>query len=153
VFTIKYQIIIWYIKHAGGFGVGSLRDKNKALLFKWLWRFGLDESSMWNNVIKSIHNTNCSKLLLQAPIPGAGTIWTHIVNHCVKDNRLQDIVNKQSLVLIGNGKKTMFWLDFRINNHCLAEHFHNLFHLSNDKEASIDKMRMWEGYEWIWVFS
>ena len=108
---------------------------------------------MWNNMIKSIHNTNCSKLLLQAPISGAGTIWTRIVNHCVKDNRLQDIVNKQSLVLIGNGKKTMFWLDFWINNRCLAEHFPNLFHLSNDKKASIDKMGMWEGYEWIWVFS
>ena len=108
---------------------------------------------MWNNMIKSIHNTNCSKLLLQTPISGAGTIWTRIVNHCVKDNRLQDIVNKQSLVLIGNGKKTMFWLDFWINNRCLAEHFPNLFHLSNDKEASIDKMGMWEGYEWIWVFS
>jgi hypothetical protein len=62
-------------------------------------------------------------------------------------------VNEQSLVLIGNGKKTMFWLDFWINNRCLAEHFPNLFHLSNDKKASIDKMGMWEGYEWIWVFS
>jgi len=104
VFTIKYQIIIWYIKHAGGLGVGSLRDKNKALLFKWLWR-------LWKDVIKSIHNTNYSKLLLQAPIR-AGTIWTRNVNHCVKDNRLQDIVNERSLVIIGNGKKTMFWLDF-----------------------------------------
>jgi hypothetical protein len=29
----------------------------------------------------------------------------------------------------------------------------NLFHLSNDKDTSIDKMGMWEGYEWIWFFS
>jgi hypothetical protein len=108
---------------------------------------------MWKDVIKSIHNTNYSKLLLQAPIPGAATTWTQIVNHCVKDNRMQDIMNEQSLVLIGNGKKTMFWLDCWINNSCLAEHFPNLFQLSNEKEASIDKMGMWEGYEWIWVFS
>jgi len=82
-------------KHAGGIGVGSVRDENKALLFKWLWRFGLEEPRMWKDVIKSIHNTNCFKLLLQAPIPGVGTTWTRIVNHCVKDNRLQDIVNGQ----------------------------------------------------------
>ena len=136
-----------------GLGVGSLRDKNKALLFKWLWRFRLEESSMWKDVIKNIHNTNCSKLLLQAHIPRAATTWTRIVNHYVKDNRPQDIVNEQSLVLIGNGIKTMFWIDCWINNHCLVEHFPNLFQLSNDKEANIAKMGMWEGYEWIWVFS
>jgi len=140
-------------KHAGGLGIGSLRDKNTTLLFKLLWRFGLEESSMWKDVIKSIHNTNCSKLLLQAPIPGAATTWSWIVNHCVRNNKLQDIVNEQSLVLIGNGKKTMFWLDCWLNNHCLAEHFPTLFQLSNDKVVSIAKMGMWEGYEWIWFFS
>jgi len=38
-------------KSAGGLRIGSLRDKNKALLFKWLWRFGLEKSSMWKDVI------------------------------------------------------------------------------------------------------
>ncbi|XP_073266626.1 uncharacterized protein [Populus alba] len=94
-------------KHAGGLGIGSLKDKNTALLFKWLWRFGLEESSLWKD----------------------------------------DIVNEQSLVLIGNGKKTMFWLDCWLNNHCLAEHFPTLFQLSNDKAASIAKMGMWEGLQ------
>lgn len=108
---------------------------------------------MWKDVIKSIHNTNCSKLLLQAPIPGDATTWSRIVNHCVRNNKLQDIVNEQSLVLIVNGKKTKFWLDCWLNNHCLAEHFPTLFQLSNDKAASIAKMGMWEGYEWIWFFS
>ena len=140
-------------KHAGGLGIGFLRDKNTTLLFKWLWRFGLEESSMWKDVIKSIHNTNCSKLLQQNPITGAATTWSWIVNHCVRNNKLQDIMNEQSLVLIGNGKQNMFWLDCWLNNHCLAEHFPNLFQLSNDKAASIDKMGMWEGYEWIWALS
>lgn len=63
---------------------------------------------MWKGVIKSIYNTNCSNLLLQAPIPGTATTWSRIVNHCVRNNKLQDIVNEQSLVLIGNGKKTLF---------------------------------------------
>jgi hypothetical protein len=62
-------------------------------------------------------------------------------------------VTQQFVVLIGNGKKTVFWLDTWIDNYCLVEHFPNLFHLSNDKKANIDKMGMWEGYEWIWLFS
>jgi hypothetical protein len=100
----------------------------------------LEESNIWKDVIKRIHNTNCSKLLLQAPIPGAATTWSQIVNHCVRNNKLQDIVNEQSLILIGNGKKIMFWLDCWLNNHCLAEHFPTFFQLSNDKAASIAKM-------------
>lgn len=31
--------------------------------------------------------------------------------YCVKDNRLQVIVTQQSMVLIRNGKMTVFWLD------------------------------------------
>jgi hypothetical protein len=27
------------------------------------------------------------------------------------------------------------------------------YHLSNDKDASIDKMGMWDGFEWTWFFS
>jgi hypothetical protein len=73
------------LKSVSGLRVGSFRDKNKAMVFKWLWRFGSEESSMWKDVIKSIHKPNCSKLILQAHIPGAGTTWTRIVNHCVKD--------------------------------------------------------------------
>ena len=92
-------------KHVGGLGIGSVRDKNTTLLFKWLWRFGLEESSLWKDVIKSIH---CAKLLQHTPIPGSATTWSQIVNHCVRNNKLQDIVNEQSLVLIGNGRKTMF---------------------------------------------
>jgi hypothetical protein len=53
------------------------------------------------------------------------------------------------MVLIGNGKRTVFWLDTWIDNYCLADRFPNLFHLSNDKDASIDKMGMWDGFEWI----
>jgi len=44
-------------KSAGGLGIGSLRNKNNALLFKWLWRYGSEESSMWKDVIKTILNT------------------------------------------------------------------------------------------------
>jgi hypothetical protein len=40
-------------------------------------------------VVKFIHNINCSSFLPQAPISGAGSTWTRMINHCIKDNRLQ----------------------------------------------------------------
>ena len=40
-------------KTKGGLGIGRLKEKNKALLFKWLWRFPLEQEKIWLKVIKS----------------------------------------------------------------------------------------------------
>jgi len=140
-------------KNTGGLGIESLRDKNKALMFKWIWRFGSEESSMWKDVINNIHNTTCSIIIPKYPILGTGSTWSRIVNHCVTNNRLQDIVNHQFVVLVGNGKRIKFWLDDWTTIGRLAEQFPALFRLTNDKEASLDKMGMWDGHAWFWLFT
>ena len=33
-------------KKKGGLGIGNLRSKNKALLFKWLWRFPNEQNTL-----------------------------------------------------------------------------------------------------------
>ena len=104
-------------------------------------------------MIKSIYNTKYSSLILYDHISGAGSTWSQIVNHCVKDTRLQDIVNNQIVMLVGNGKRIKFCLDDWTDNGSLADQFVTLFQLSNDKEASLDKMRMWDGHAWCWFFS
>ena len=40
-------------KIKGGLGIGRLKEKNKVLLFKWLWRFPLEQGSIWTKVIIS----------------------------------------------------------------------------------------------------
>jgi len=59
-------------------------------------------------VIKSIYNTKCFRLIPQDSILKAGSTWSRIINHYVKDNRLQDIVDHQYVVLVGNGKRIKF---------------------------------------------
>jgi hypothetical protein len=108
---------------------------------------------MWKDVIKSIYNTKSSKIIPQYPISGTGSTWSHIVSHCVTNNRMQDIVNHQSMVLAGNGKRIKFWLDDWTTTGSLAEQLPALFRLSNDKEASLDKMGMWDGHARFWLFS
>ena len=41
-------------KDRGGLGLGNLRKKNLALLGKWLWRFPLEQNSLWAMVIRSM---------------------------------------------------------------------------------------------------
>ncbi|GKA72159.1 RNA-directed DNA polymerase, eukaryota, reverse transcriptase zinc-binding domain protein [Tanacetum coccineum] len=42
-------------KEKGGLRISSLYALNRALMFKWVWRFLSQNSSLWANVIKSIH--------------------------------------------------------------------------------------------------
>ncbi|GJW89041.1 hypothetical protein Tco_0164381 [Tanacetum coccineum] len=47
-------------KKNGGLGVSSYFAFNRALLFKWIWRFKSNGSSLWARVIKAIHGKNGS---------------------------------------------------------------------------------------------
>ncbi|GKB27723.1 hypothetical protein Tco_0867124 [Tanacetum coccineum] len=49
-------------KESGGLGVSSLYALNRGLMFKWIWRFHMQESSLWVRVIKAIHGVNVKEL-------------------------------------------------------------------------------------------
>ncbi|GJZ29182.1 hypothetical protein Tco_0573829 [Tanacetum coccineum] len=42
-------------KEKGGLGVSSLYALNRGLMFKWVWRFFTQNTSLWSRVIKAIH--------------------------------------------------------------------------------------------------
>nr|GFA64179.1 RNA-directed DNA polymerase, eukaryota, reverse transcriptase zinc-binding domain protein [Tanacetum cinerariifolium] len=43
-------------KDRGGLGISSLFAMNRGLMFKWVWRFLTQESTLWTRVIKAIHD-------------------------------------------------------------------------------------------------
>ncbi|GJW44931.1 AT-hook motif nuclear-localized protein 1-like protein [Tanacetum coccineum] len=45
-------------KKNGGLGVSSFFAQNRALLFKWVWRFYTDKSSLWSSFIKAMHGSH-----------------------------------------------------------------------------------------------
>ncbi|GKE21082.1 hypothetical protein Tco_1432594, partial [Tanacetum coccineum] len=42
-------------KEKGGLGVSRLYALNRGLMFKWVWRFFTQNTSLWSRVIKAIH--------------------------------------------------------------------------------------------------
>lgn len=47
---VSWEVVCWPKAH-GGLGVGHLKDKNKALLSRWVWRFCTERGSLWHSII------------------------------------------------------------------------------------------------------
>nr|GEW89565.1 hypothetical protein [Tanacetum cinerariifolium] len=45
----------WKMKEMRGLGVSSFYALNRALIFKWVWRFRTQGNSIWTKVIKALH--------------------------------------------------------------------------------------------------
>nr|GEX22472.1 RNA-directed DNA polymerase, eukaryota, reverse transcriptase zinc-binding domain protein [Tanacetum cinerariifolium] len=71
-------------KYKGGLGISSLYALNRALMFKWVRRFLSQNSSLWANVIKSIHGYH-GKIgkQVKASYP---SIWLDIVKELSHNN-------------------------------------------------------------------
>ncbi|GKA50366.1 RNA-directed DNA polymerase, eukaryota [Tanacetum coccineum] len=54
---IGWDKILASKKH-GGLGVSSLYATNPTLLFKWIWRFFSQDSSLWSRFIKALHGNH-----------------------------------------------------------------------------------------------
>nr|GEX74088.1 RNA-directed DNA polymerase, eukaryota, reverse transcriptase zinc-binding domain protein [Tanacetum cinerariifolium] len=94
-------------KEKGGLGVSSLYALNRALLFKWVWRFQTQKTSIWTKVIKGIHGVdgNLNKNVKY----NHPSIWLDIVKESIhlrnQGTDLRDFIQKK----IGNGSDTSFW--------------------------------------------
>ncbi|GJX08249.1 RNA-directed DNA polymerase, eukaryota, reverse transcriptase zinc-binding domain protein [Tanacetum coccineum] len=96
-------------KEKGGLGVSNFYSLNKALMFKWVWRFRTQSSSLWVRVIKGIHGEDVS--IGKNSKHHHTSIWLDIV-------REVELLKRQGIDLIdfirkkmSNGAETYFWED------------------------------------------
>ncbi|GJZ31312.1 RNA-directed DNA polymerase, eukaryota, reverse transcriptase zinc-binding domain protein [Tanacetum coccineum] len=94
-------------KDKGGLGVSSLFALNRALMFKWVWRFITQGSSLWVRVIKALHGNDGK--IGQKVKSGYPSIWLDII-HEVETFKSRGI-DLVSLIhaKLGNGANTSFW--------------------------------------------
>nr|GEW19152.1 RNA-directed DNA polymerase, eukaryota, reverse transcriptase zinc-binding domain protein [Tanacetum cinerariifolium] len=107
----KYVLVKW--KHAlaskekGGLGVSSLFVLNRALMFKWVWRFITQGSSLWARVIKVLHGYDGK--IGQKVKSCYPALWLDIIHEVeMFKSRSIDLV---SLIHsnLGNGTNGSFW--------------------------------------------
>nr|GEV18268.1 RNA-directed DNA polymerase, eukaryota [Tanacetum cinerariifolium] len=101
-------------KEKGGICVSSLYALNRGLMFKWMWRFYTQNTSLWVRVIKAIHGDD-GKVGGYVKC-GAKSCWLSIMNE------IKSLKNKGINLLdfmyvkLGNGDKTTFWEDIWIED-------------------------------------
>nr|GEY49680.1 RNA-directed DNA polymerase, eukaryota, reverse transcriptase zinc-binding domain protein [Tanacetum cinerariifolium] len=94
-------------KDVCGLGVSSLFALNRALMFKWVWRFFSQKNSLWVRVVKVLHGED--EKIGKKVQPRYPSIWLNIINE-IESLKLHGI-DQVSFITpkLGNGVNTSFW--------------------------------------------
>ncbi|GJU86215.1 hypothetical protein Tco_1293761 [Tanacetum coccineum] len=119
-------------KKCGGLGVSSYFALNRALLFKWVWRFISFEKSCWSRVIHAIHGP----YFTQNP-PRFSSVWGTIVREIQSLNSQGIDLLSFCRIRVGNGMQTRFWKDHWIGDAPLYDLFPRLFSLEMSGDVTV----------------
>nr|GEU62667.1 RNA-directed DNA polymerase, eukaryota, reverse transcriptase zinc-binding domain protein [Tanacetum cinerariifolium] len=125
------------ISKNGGLGVSSFFAHNRALLFKWFWRFLTDGLSLWTRFIKAIFGTkkDLDTHILRRSIWPDAILAIHSLQS--KGINLMDFIQKK----VGIDDNTSFWDDSWLGEVALKVLYKRLSALEMCKSISVaDKM-------------
>ncbi|GJT30670.1 RNA-directed DNA polymerase, eukaryota [Tanacetum coccineum] len=124
-------------KKDGGLGIGSLFSFNRALLYKWKWRFRTMSDVLWVKIIKSIFGHD-GGMLAPAFTANSNSIWINMLKASKdldsKNVSLDGLVKKR----IGDGMNMKFWEDVWIGECKLKEKFPRIFRLDTETNAMVN---------------
>jgi hypothetical protein len=118
-------------KEVGGLGVRSLFLTNKALLGKWLWRFGVEGHHLWRRVLVAKFGSDLGGWRTK-PIrgPHGCGLWKGIMLGW------EDYFQHVEFV-VGQGTRVSFWKDKWCGDTSLMVLFPTLFICFSNREATI----------------
>uniref|UniRef100_A0A2N9FL13 Reverse transcriptase zinc-binding domain-containing protein n=1 Tax=Fagus sylvatica TaxID=28930 RepID=A0A2N9FL13_FAGSY len=149
----KYHLVNWQkicatLQH-GGLGIRNLSIFNKALLGKWLWRYGAEHEALWRRVVDSKYGSRwggwCSH---RVHVPYGVGLWKFI-------RAGWDSFSRHSAFKVGDGSRVKFWLDTWCGNQPFRDSFPELFRLTRVPDASAaDHLQiLGSSHHWDIIFS
>ncbi|GKF16787.1 hypothetical protein Tco_0061705, partial [Tanacetum coccineum] len=111
-------------KKYGGLGILSFYAANRALLFKWVWRFLTQEPSLWSRFIKAIHGSKggyyCGRKIGQ---PSLHFSFQRLPRGGIESEQYSDLSNAVSKVILPQMSDRWSWSlnstgDFSVSSVC-----------------------------------
>ncbi|GJS69804.1 RNA-directed DNA polymerase, eukaryota, reverse transcriptase zinc-binding domain protein [Tanacetum coccineum] len=122
-------------KDKGGLGVSSLFALNRALLFKWVWRFHDNRNALWSRFIRALHG-NCGGLDKRSKAAHT-SVWKSITTEVNslrnKGVDLLKFMNEK----VGNGIDTSFWEEIWRGDMNFKTKFPRVYALESDKKITV----------------
>nr|GEW66678.1 RNA-directed DNA polymerase, eukaryota, reverse transcriptase zinc-binding domain protein [Tanacetum cinerariifolium] len=119
-------------KKYGGLGVSSYYAFNRALLFKWVWRFISQDNSLWCRFITSMHGLKLLKLSLFH-----SSTWNTIIREInVLKSQGVDLIS-HCKIRVGNSMRTQFWNDTWVGDTQLRYMFPRIYALEVNKVCTV----------------
>nr|GEU54796.1 RNA-directed DNA polymerase, eukaryota, reverse transcriptase zinc-binding domain protein [Tanacetum cinerariifolium] len=86
-----------------------VRRRHRGLLFKWIWRFMTQSSSLWSKVITAIHGVDGK--IGTASKCGTNSYWSNIIKEVEMLSKKDIRLLKFMQIKVGNGDNTRLWED------------------------------------------
>lgn len=131
-------------KKEGVIGVGSLFSLNRALLYKWHWRFFHNPDLIWVKIVKVLYGPDggCSSLSQRKGSIGP---WNGVIRMLVQLNNRDLDLRPFSPIRIGDGNMTSFRHHVWKGDSPLVDSFHRIYALDPNKTMSVRDSASWMG--------
>ncbi|XP_028113211.1 uncharacterized protein LOC114311295 [Camellia sinensis] len=110
----KIHMVRWEVvsknKNLGGLGLRRIKSFNQCLLLKWWWRFGVENKSLWKEVICSKYVSLDGRWTPQL-ISRESKIWSDIIQAVMSNPELHHFYISNAQIVLGDGRRARFWRD------------------------------------------
>ena len=105
-----------------------MKEKNKALITKWIWIHYHGDNALWRKLIKAKYTpTSCTN---QPPPSSAKEPWKYIKKH-------QNLITNRICHRVSDGGSTSLWIDYLIENTMLALQYPLMYRSYHSRTTTI----------------
>ncbi|GMJ07534.1 hypothetical protein HRI_004422600 [Hibiscus trionum] len=135
-------------KTYGGLGIRDIRMKNRAMLNKWVWRYGCERSSLWRKIVDAKYGMDSSRLIPSATIgKRTSRIWKDITKPL---SNVNDKFTKSIRLITGDGTSIDFWNDYWTDFNSLREAFPRIYAVAIKKDGKVADFGKRGTDGWCW---
>ncbi|XVE62137.1 hypothetical protein DITRI_Ditri06bG0094700 [Diplodiscus trichospermus] len=147
---VHWSIVCNSLEH-GGLGFVDLKLKNRVLMNKWIWRYGMEEDALWSKVTNSKYGgANTDLLPNVCNYRRFSTLWKNITNALIFDNEYANTFSSSVGYSLGNSGKIKFWDMEWILGTILKFSFPRIFALAVNKEGRVKEYGNFVNNVWGW---